>query len=236
MKSKFKVSNLAAQYLELRNDPKSSFGYGLMRRTNMLLEMMGKYATGENALDVIDFGCAEGAMLLAAAAKLDKRFQSGLGVDVFRSGVPQADTVHNIRFAFADLFRYPLPIESESRDVAIISAFLKHHPSPASFLREVSRILRSGGCAIVLDPRPWVVNVGFRVGRFNPEYNPSLWSLATIKTLLAEQRDIRLDVKDYRRYWVAPTPAIFNLGVERILPANILHILAMHQCVVLTRI
>jgi len=40
-------------------------------------------------LDIVDFGCADGAMLEAIATHIPGRFGSGLGLDVFRSGIPQ---------------------------------------------------------------------------------------------------------------------------------------------------
>ncbi len=203
----------------------------------MVLDVIASHAraTDDSGLDVIDFGCAEGAMLAEIAAHLGPRFGSGLGLDVFRGGVPPDDIVRQIRFRATDLFRdYPYPVADASYDIAIASAFLKHHPDPGRFLSEMSRVLRTGGCALLLDPRPFVVRIGSLFGRFNPGYIPSLWSRATVERLLTE-REIGLRLLNYRRYWVAPSYALYRLGLERILPRFIGHAIALHQCLVLAK-
>jgi SAM-dependent methyltransferase len=232
---KARVASSSESYLRGRRDPKSGFGYGLSRRTNMLLETIDRHAPLNPHLDVVDFGCADGAMLQAVADHLGNRFRRGVGLDVFRAGKPNNDSGKHLDFRVADLFRqYPFPVEDELYDVAIASAFLKHHPEPARFLAEVARVLRPSGCAILLDPRPFVVQIGCRVGRFNPDYNPSIWSRATVERWLAESR-LNLVIRDFRRYWVAPTYGFYRLGVERVLPGFVEHAVALHQCITLVK-
>ncbi len=231
--------NATECYLSGRRDPTSSFGYGLFRRTTMLLDSLDAHAfePPRARLDVVDFGCADGTMLEAMAAHLPERFGSGLGLDVFRGGVPRENPASRIEFQALDLFKqFPFPVADASRDVAIASAFLKHHPQPARFLSEVARILRPGGIVQLLDPRPFVVHIGQRLGRFNPEYNPSLWGRATIERLLrAQPRESGLRLGPYRRYWVAPNYGLYRLGLERVLPASVKHVLSLHQCLVLVK-
>ena len=226
-------------YLSGRRDPTSSFGYGLFRRTTMLLDSLDAHAftPARTKLDVIDFGCADGTMLEAMAAHMPERFGSGLGLDVFRSGVPGENAALGIRYQAIDLLKqFPFPVADASRDVAIASAFLKHHPQPAQFLAEVARILRPGGIVQLLDPRPFVVQIGQRLGRFNPDYNPSLWGRATIERLLrAQPRERGLRLGAYRRYWVAPNYGLYQMGLERVLPAPLKHALSLHQCLVLVK-
>lgn len=226
-------------YLVSRRDQTSSFGYGLFRRTTMLLDSIDAHAfePARQKLDVIDFGCADGTMLEAIAAHMPDRFGTGLGLDVFRSGVPQTNEELRIRFQAIDLFkRFPFPVADASRDVAIASAFLKHHPQPGRFLAEVARILRPGGIAQLLDPRPFVVQIGQRFGRFNPDYNPSLWGRATIESLLRTLPfESGLRIKSYKRYWVAPNYGLYHMGLERILPESLKNFLSLHQCLVLVK-
>jgi len=195
------------------------------------------FSANRRKFDVVDFGCADGTMLEAIAVQMAERFGSGLGLDVFRSGIPSANIELNINFKAIDLFKqFPYPIEESSRDIAIASAFLKHHPSPVKFLVEVDRILRPGGLLLLLDPRPFVVRIGQRFGRFNPSYNPSLWSKVSIELMLNTSKlDSNLRVVEYWRYWVAPTYFLYRAGLERVMPKFLKNTLSLHQCLVLQK-
>ena len=223
------------RYLSLRADPHSGFGYGLMRRTQMLLSAIDSYAHPVNDLRVVDFGCADGAMLAAVAAHLGERFSSGFGLDVFRAGIPTGITDNRIEFIAADLFKhYPFPIPGASFDIVIASAFFKHHPEPIKFLREVARVLKPGGLVVLMDPRPFVVRIGCQIGRFNPKYNPNIWSLNTINCFL-QQNSLNLKVNSFNRYWIAPTAASYRWGIEKLIPNVIGQSIALHQCLTMLK-
>ena len=224
------------RYLSLRADPHSSFGYGLMRRTQALLSTIDAYAPPASDLRVVDFGCADGAMLAAVAAHLGERFSSGLGLDVFRAGIPTGIADNRIEFIATDLFKhYPFPILDASVDIVIASAFFKHHPEPIKFLGEVARVLKPGGLVVLTDPRPLVVRIGCRIGRFNPEYNPNIWSLSTVNRFLQQNR-IHLKINSFKRYWIAPTSTLYRLGVEKIIPDFIGQGIALHQCLTMLKL
>ncbi len=227
-------------YLSARLDPTSSFGYGLRRRSEMLVSSVDRFIQHEppHAIDVIDFGCADGAMLYALKAHIGSRFRSGTGLDVFRAGLPVGnDCSPAVSFAAVDLFRqYPYPVSDASHDIAIVSAFLKHHPEPGRFLGEVARILRQGGIAVLLDPRPVVVKLASLFGRFNPDYNPSLWTRNSVKELLLAESVAGFDIAHFERFWTAPNYATYSLGVERYLPRWLNSLCSMHQCLILRRI
>ena len=221
-------------YLEQRRNLGTSYGYGLMRRTKMTLDMVRAHAPAR-PLDFVDFGCADGAMLMAAAEELGTGFRSGLGLDVFRSGVPAANTELRINYVAGDLFtKFPFPVADESIDVAIASAFFKHNPNPGMFMNEVQRMLRPGGILIMLDPRPYVVNMGARLGRFNKGYIPTLWAKQYVMYLL-EGIGSQLKLKDFQRYWIAPNYGTYKMGIERLMPRFFANWVALHQCIVLVK-
>jgi SAM-dependent methyltransferase len=224
-----------ARYLAARQRESGSLGYGLRRRTTMVIETVERLLPSlpRERLDVVDFGCADAAMLRATARALGVRHGTSTGLDVFRAGAP-ADTA-DMRFLAVDLFRtFPYPLPDASQDIAIASAFMKHHPAPARFLAEVARVLRPGGYVVLLDPRPFVVKLGMLVGKFNPDYNPSVWSERSVASLLRHSA-IPLVERSFTRYWVAPTQALHHAGLERALPASVVKLLALHQCMVLER-
>lgn len=225
-----------ATYISARQLDDGPLGYGLRRRTGMLLSAIDRMlpTIARPRLDVIDFGCADALMLRAAARALGERYGSGLALDVFRAGAP-AD-VDAMRFLAVDLFEtFPYPVESASTDIAIASAFMKHHPDNRRFLEQVARVLRPGGFAVLLDPRPFVVKVGMRIGKFSRQYNPSLWSPRSVQALLSDA-GIALQPVYAERYWVAPTQALYDTGFERWLPGPLSNLLALHQCMCLKRI
>lgn len=234
------LTQYTRRYLAQRRDVRSAFGYGLGRRTRMLLEAVdAAFAPDEPAsIRVVDFGCAEGAMMEALAEALGPRFGWGIGLDVFRAGRPEDQADRRVYFVTADLFReFPYPVDAACADVAILSAFAKHHPDPPRLLAEVARILRPGGIAVLLDPIPSVVRVGVRIGRFNPTYNPSPWSRGSVARLLRDHRDLAgLRIDAYRRYWLAPNHAIHRTGVESLLPGPLARRVGLHQCLVLRRV
>lgn len=234
------ITVFTQRYLAQRRNPASGFGYGLARRSAMAVAAAERAFAGAapGSVDVVDFGCAEGAMLEDLATALGHRFGQGVGLDVFRSGQPPDDPARRLRFVAQDLFRaWPYPLADASADLALASAFAKHHPDLPRFLGEVARILRPGGIAVLLDPRPTVVKVGMRVGRFNPAYNPSPWSGRSIARLLGTTPlGGRLALQSFERYWLAPNHAIHRTGVEDWLPPGLRHLLGLHQCLVLRRL
>ena len=106
----------------------------------MALEAIEGFTPTESNLRTVDFGCADGVMLIAVANWAGMRFKGGTDLDLFRSGVPVGEPARNITYRKADLFRdYPFPLEDGAFDIAIASAFIKLHPEPARFLSEVGR-------------------------------------------------------------------------------------------------
>ena len=224
----------AKWYWSKRVDLTNSYGYGLNRRTRMVLETIDRLLPQKTNLDVVDFGCADGAMLRGIKLHLGHRFRSGLGVDSFADGIPTNDPANAIRYVRHGFDRHePLPVEHSSADILVASAFLKHIKNPVRCLDEMSTVLRPGGIGVVLDPCSWVVRVGLRVGRFLGGIH-SVWSRSTVESWLREG-NINLQVLEYQKYWVAPNYYVYRTGIERILPRFIEQTIALHQCLVLIK-
>ncbi len=117
------------------------------------------------AKDVVDVGCSAGYVLEAA-----KRLGlSPLGVDLSKFAVALCQE-RGYRAVEGALERLPLP--AASVDVVTLKHTLEHVTAPLDGLRELHRVLRPGGAALVVVPDAayWKLSVMPRRGRsFRPE-------------------------------------------------------------------
>ncbi len=111
---------------------------------------------------ILDVGAADGAMLehlrrsvpfsLAVSMEKDPRLAAVIrGNGVCASGLG-------------------LPFSSETFDVVVCSATRKHVRDSLALTKEAVRVLRPGGRLIVVDPHPWLLRLGRRIGKFDPRY------------------------------------------------------------------
>lgn len=93
-----------------------------------------------------DMGCGDGSFLRQTAA----RISSGYGLDrsVDRAAGPQ-----KLSFLPADLNR-EIPLKTGLADVVTAFALLEHLAAPEHFIREIHRVLKTGGCCLLTTPAP----------------------------------------------------------------------------------
>jgi SAM-dependent methyltransferase len=225
------------QYAELRNSRDSIFSYGLSRRLRMVSELFRTYCRETRNLQVVDFGCADGAMLIHLLKTFDGQIEKALGIDVFDHGIPDSVDAR-LTYQTVHLFReFPYPIDNDSQHLMIGSAFFKHNPSPLPFLSECHRGLRPGGYLMLLDPRPLVIQFGILVGYFDRKYNPNPWNQGSLHGLLTKSGLSKaIKVVHYGRYWLAPTRRLYELGFENWIPGGVTNALGLHQAAVLQKI
>ena len=96
---------------------------------------------GSKVLDVA-CGSAANAYWMAGRCKY-------FGTDISQSGLRRASQP-GLRLACADADQ--LPFASESFDAAISTFALEHSVNPVQMLREMRRIVRPGGCIVLLGP------------------------------------------------------------------------------------
>lgn len=228
------------QYNELRSVDEGIIGYGLSRRTSQLLKLVDRFVAEDNveALKVIDFGCYDGAMMLKLANRHESIFTKAVGLDLFPHGVPE-DNLHGaIRFIKRDLWKeIPYPLEAGEYNLLVASAFFKHHRSPEPFLKECYRLLQKNGILIMLDPCPWVVQIGMIFEYFVKEDNPNLWSKHRVAKMIenAGLKD-RFVICGYERYWLAPNKKLFDLGLESWTPNFLVQRFGLHQSIVIKKL
>lgn len=112
----------------------------------------------------LDIGCATGKLLEHARG----RGWREQGVEVCRPSVEYARTKRNIRIFLGTLEQAAFPAETFS--VIHGSHVIEHVPSPRAFIREIYRILRPGGYALLTTP-----NVdGWQAGFFRQRWRSAI--------------------------------------------------------------
>ena len=93
---------------------------------------------------IVDVGCGAGRL----RTFLNDLIESYAGVDAVRyEGLP-----NGLAFLGADLNRDPIPVPSDSVDVAISIETIEHLENPRAFVRELVRITKPAGWLLVTTP------------------------------------------------------------------------------------
>lgn len=229
------------EYTKRRTDTNTMFGYGLMRRTQKLIDVVADLGFlnrhglcsyepihSTRTLKVCDMGCSDGAMLKALTDEFHTTFATG--IDIFPHGLPGVDIKAGMNsWVHHDLHRdFPYPYGDGRFNLIIASAFYKQLPDQERFLDECERMLEKGGHLVMLDPCMWAVKLFGALGYFDRRYCQHPWS----RTTLVEQLPWHLKLTRHETYWTAPTNTLYHLGAEYVIPK----FLSMHQAVVLTRV
>lgn len=93
-------------------------------------------------LQVLDVGCSTGAM----CSLLANEFGAVTGIDIDENAVRYAEETHashNVSFRVGDAM--DTGFKAESFDVVICAHIYEHVPDPVRMMKEIFRILRSGG-------------------------------------------------------------------------------------------
>jgi len=96
---------------------------------------------------ILEVGCSGGPLLLALRAV---GFQQLTGIDISEKGIALAKTRGLTNVSVMDGARLDFP--DQSFDLLIASDVLEHIQDEQQALREWSRVLRPGGCAIIFVP------------------------------------------------------------------------------------
>jgi 2-polyprenyl-3-methyl-5-hydroxy-6-metoxy-1,4-benzoquinol methylase len=153
---------------------------------------------GANALDI---GCGSGGLLLA----LSPYIKTGTGIDKLEEAIAIANGNHtsvrdNVVFLCADLAEYSSSARSPQFDCALC-LFSLHHVGIDEFAKGIRRLVRPGGCVLVIDfLNPTVPKAGQATNggialalRYSAATITSIWEMGLIRALhfVARVRNFR---------------------------------------------
>jgi 2-polyprenyl-3-methyl-5-hydroxy-6-metoxy-1,4-benzoquinol methylase len=93
---------------------------------------------------VLDVGCGTGRL----APRLAERWPRYVGLDVVR----YPGLGPGLEFHAVDLDADALPLADDSVDLAVAVETIEHLENPRRFMRELTRVIRPGGCVVVTTP------------------------------------------------------------------------------------
>jgi len=110
-------------------------------------QIVGLVSKDESA-KLLDCGCADGEFTRKVALKLGTKSVFGIEIEEKKARLAEQN---GIKCYQCDLNKY-LPLEKESFDLVLANQIIEHLHSTDTFVREIHRILRPGGQAIVSTP------------------------------------------------------------------------------------
>lgn len=108
---------------------------------------------GRNFERLLDVGCGTGIFLSMVSNKFPARVS---GIDISPGMIEKSRELLGHRADLRVGDSEHLPWEDNSFDIVTCIASFHHYPSPELVLREMKRVLRSGGSVIIADP--WAPN------------------------------------------------------------------------------
>jgi len=157
------VDDYFLRFLEATSTGYSSFSNRYMfwmrrARTEQAVERALRERRGDAALPkILDIGCGNGALLLYLINTVGQRFSlEATGVDISAFDIEIARRqiaffgVPNCRFEVAD--GQQLPFADASFDVVTALEIIEHLADPGNLLKEIRRVLKPGGTAVLTTP------------------------------------------------------------------------------------
>lgn len=182
---------------------------------------------------LIDVGCGTGNGLLI----FHERFGvSGVGVDVSDGMLEIARAKmdgRNLPIEMHQIDGESLPFEENTFDAGISFEVLEHTPNPAQLLRELARVVKPGGTAIVTTPNTLWEPVHWFAAKTGLHHSEGPHRDVSRREILDGLRAAGLRVLDERTTVLVPAgpTALVRLGqaIESALPAVVLRVIALRR-------
>ena len=185
---------------------RSALRYRLQRRGEEVIRCLRTHLAS-GAQRILDVGTADGLML---AMINDRTGLGGIGVDLSYETLRAGSRHHSMPLAQADALLLPFP--ASSFDAVVGAAIIEHVPSPARFVQECWRVVRTEGICIYTAPDPKFDKVYARLNRWEDELHENTFDLHSLSDLL---QDAGFYVVEARKFMMSPIGFPAEHTIER---------------------
>lgn len=163
-----------------------------------------KNLIGVKAKKILDVGCASGWFLNQLQNAYPKAHC--FGIDPYKNSVIFGKKIYpRLHLKIAD--GHHLPFSESSFDVVVCTEVLEHVRKPSIVLREIKRVLKKDGCAIIeMDTGNWLFNLVWRIWK---HLDGQVWTNAHLHIFTAEKLK-KLIIKEKFRI---ENSVFFNFGM-----------------------
>lgn len=196
--------------------------YRLKRRGYEVIQGIKKYYPEAKA--ILDIGTADGLML----SRIKKKFPQAECVGLeYSQELINSCRDKNIKIIQGDAQN--MALKNNSFDVAIATALIEHLDKPMKMLREIHRVLRSGGILILTTPNPFFEKIAELIGHFEKEIHQETF---TIKKLKKYFKKAGFEIIKTKRFMISPIGFPFELTIEKLLRTLKLDFILLNQLVI----
>lgn len=131
------------------NEMSSDYSNTLSKYTEPMHYSLIKELEDKNFKTLLDVGCGNGRFLSMVLNKFDVKVS---GIDISSGMIEKGKEFLDGRADLKVGDSEHLPWNDRSFDVVTCSASFHHYPAPELFLKQVKRVLRTGGILMIADP------------------------------------------------------------------------------------
>jgi len=206
---------------------KKSLRYRSWRRTREVLVAIDEFCSNPPR-DIVDLGTADGRMPDMVHQKYSDAHCAGVEynqelVDFGRANFPRLDINQG------DIQSLDFPDNSFDVAMAIATAVIEHLPNPGKAMREVKRVLRSGGILVLTAPDLFWERIATMVEHLKKDRHNEVMYLVQLCELVKTSGFL---VLKSQKFMLSPVGMPFEFGFEKITLSLHLNFLMANQLVV----
>ncbi len=170
--------------------------------TGFMYDAILRELEGKNFSTLLDVGCGTGIFLSMILNKFDVNVS---GIDISPGMIEKSRELLGDRADLKVGDSEHLPWKADSFDIVTCIASFHHYPTPELVLKEIERVLRHGGSAIIADPwapNPWrfLANLIIK-SPFNRHGEVRMYSQREMQELLETAGFTLIKWKTKRKSW-----------------------------------
>ena len=156
---------------------KKQLVYRLRRRTDEVERSLRAYTEGPLKV-IVDVGTADALMLRNLQQRLGQLTFVGLDRSL---GLLKAEKLSGIQKVQGEALQ--LPVKDAVADAVVATAIIEHVPDPPKMMREMGRVLRTGGLMVITTPAPFMEKVAEALGIWKEGGHDTTLNLKQLKEM-----------------------------------------------------